>query len=140
MAKTLSIEIYTPERQVLKDEAEFVVVPASNGQLGVLPGHAPLLARLTAGPVKIRKPGSTEFLAVSGGFADVHPGGIRIFAETAEMALEIDVERARLAAERAREGLSKVNQPEAMAAAEAALKRALIRLRISEGLSRRRSK
>ena len=140
MANKIDLEIVTPERLVLKDEIDSLVLPAYEGQMGVLPGHAPLLAQLVEGELKIRRGEDVQVLAVSGGFAEVHPDNVKIFAETAEMEKEIDVERARLAAERAKKDLSQAATPQDIANAQAALRRALIRLRVSEGLSRRHLK
>lgn len=137
MAKKIDLEIISPERLVLKDEVDFVVLPAYRGQMGVLPGHAPLLAQLVEGELKIKKDDNTEIMAVSGGFVEVHPHSVKVFAETAEMEKEINTERARLAAERARQEITKAASPEDLAKAQAALRRALLRLRVSEGLSRR---
>ena len=140
MARSISLEIVTPEKLVLKDEAGFVVLPACEGELGVLPGHAPLLVQLKVGELRITRDDQVRFFAVSGGFAEVRPSKVSVFAETAEMGEEIDVERARLAAEKARMTLSNASGLEDEAKARAALMRALLRLRVSEGLSKRRRK
>jgi len=137
MAKKIDLEIVSPEKMVLKDQIDFIVVPAFEGQIGVLPGHAPLLAQLVEGELKIRKGNEERFFAISGGFAEVRPDGVKIFAETAEMGNEINVERARLAADRAKKDLSTAIAPGDLAKAQAALRRALIRLRVSEGVSKR---
>ncbi len=138
--KTISLEIITPERSVLKETVDSVVLPAFNGEYGILPGHTHFLAQLTAGELRIRKGGEVEYFAVSGGFAEVHPDRVEVFAETAEMSKEIDSERARLALERAKAGLAKAVSQEEVEKAQASLRRALIRLRVSEGLSRRMQK
>ena len=140
MAKSISLEIVTPERLVLKDEIDFVVLPAAEGELGILPGHTPLLAQLKDGELRITRNDETRLFAVSGGFAEVHPSKVAVFAETAEMEKEINVERARLAAEKSKKEISKAASPQDLAKAQAALRRALLRLRVSEGLSRRRRK
>lgn len=138
--KTISLEIITPERSVLKEPVDSVVLPAFNGEYGILPGHTHFLAQLTAGELRIRKGGEVEYFAVSGGFAEVHPDRVEVFAETAEMSQEIDSERARLALERAKSGLAKAVSQEEIEKAQAALRRALIRLRVAEGVSRRLQK
>lgn len=138
MAKTVPIEIITPERPVLKDEADIIVLPAYEGEMGVLAGHTPVLVQLVEGLLKIRKGPDTETLALSGGFAEIHPGGVKVFAETAEMEDEIDVERARLAAERAKKEISSAQTQQDIEKSQASLRRALIRLRVSEGISKRR--
>ena len=137
MAKSISFELVSPERVVLKDEVDFVVLPAYEGQMGVLPGHAPLLCQLVEGELKIRKNDVFRFFAVSGGFAEVHPDRVEVFAEAAEMEKEIDAERARQALERAKKVITQAKSQEDLARAQAALRRALIRLRVTEGISRR---
>lgn len=137
----ISLEIVTPEKFILKDEVDFVVLPAFEGEMGILPGHAPLLAQLVAGELRIKKGSEVQLFAISGGFAEVHPHKVEIFSETAEMSKEIDQERARLAAEKAKSALSKeFTTPEDLAKAQAALRRALVRLRVSEGFSHSRKK
>jgi F-type H+-transporting ATPase subunit epsilon len=133
MSAKISLEIVTPERSVLKDLVDSVAVPAYEGEIGVLPRHAPLLTQMKPGALRFVKDGETYLFAVSGGFAEVHPGRVDIFAETAEMAEEIDSERARLAAEEAKQTLaSKTLPPDEMAKIQAALQRALVRLRLAD--------
>ena len=131
---SIAVDIMTPERLVLQTQAESIVVPASDGELGILPHHAPLLAELQPGQIRLRNGGNVELFAVSGGFVEVENNRVAIFAETAEMAQEIDAERARQAAERAKAALKIAKSDIDLAMAEAALQRALVRLRITEGL------
>jgi F-type H+-transporting ATPase subunit epsilon len=135
----LPVQIVTPERIAWEGEADSVVVPAYDGLWGILPGHAPLLAQLTAGVVQIRRGDDVRTLVVSGGFVEVHEGRLSLFAETAEMAEEIDLERARQAAERARIALKSRGPAEDLGQAEASLRRALVRLRAAERMPRRPS-
>src|SRR5438309_1133982 len=121
---SLSVDIMTPERMVLQAQAESVVVPAADGELGILTHHAPLLAQLQPGEIRLRRGDQIEHFAVSGGFVEVSHDQVSIFAETAEMAHEIDIERARQAAERARAALRAPMESRDLAAAEAALRRA----------------
>ncbi len=131
MADTFKIEIVTPERQVVEDFAEEMQIPGRNGYLGILPGHAPLITELDAGEISYRNGSRTEHLAVGWGFAEVLPGRVTVLAETAERGEEIDVERARQAADRA-EGLMRGKDPDAdFRLAEAALQRALVRLQVA---------
>lgn len=140
MAKRIPLSIVTPERVAWEGDVDAMVVPADEGQLGILPGHAPLLAQLRAGTVVIRTHGEEpRLLAVSGGFVEVFNGRVSVFAETAELADEIDAERARQAAERAKAQLKHHHQDKLDLQAQAALERALARLRASEAVSRRRS-
>lgn len=136
----LELELVTPERLVFTEQADFVVLPGLEGEIGVLPGHAPLLTQLTIGKLRIKRGENTELFAVSGGFAEVLRNRVRVFAETAEMQGEIDAERARLAAERAHKDIRQAASLVDLEQAQAALRRALLRLRISEELSRRRAK
>jgi F-type H+-transporting ATPase subunit epsilon len=105
--------------------------------LGIFPNHAPLLAELVPGEIRFRKGGALELLAVSGGFVEVRDNRVSVFAETAEMAQEIDVERARQAAEKAKAVLRAPSADMDLEQIEAALRRALIRLRTAESLRRR---
>lgn len=140
MAKRIPLSIVTPERVAWEGDVDALVVPAHEGQLGILPGHAPLLAQLRAGTVVIRSQGEDpRLLAVSGGFVEVLNGRVSVFAETAELADEIDAERARQAAERAKAQLKHHHEDKLDLQAQAALERALARLRASEAVSRRRS-
>jgi F-type H+-transporting ATPase subunit epsilon len=137
MGKQLSLEIVSPERPVAEQEVDFVVLPAVDGEIGILPGHAPLLTVLGLGELRISVGNEVTTFAVSGGFAEVRPNRVSVFAEAAELSKEIDVERARLAAERAKQEISKAANPEDLSRAQASLRRALLRLHISEGMSRR---
>ena len=132
----IAVDIMTPERLVMQTQADSVVVPAAEGELGILPHHAPLLAQLEPGEIHLRRGDNVELFAVSGGFVEVENNRVSIFAETAEMAQEIDAERARQAAERAKEQIKIARTDVDLAQAEAALRRAMVRLRITEGLRR----
>lgn len=131
---TIAVDIMTPEKIVLQTEAESVVVPAADGELGILPHHAPLLAQLEPGEIRLRRGSAVDLFAVSGGFVEVLNNRVMVFAETAEMAHDIDVERARQAAEKAKEVLRSPAPDLNLAQAEAALRRALARLRVAEAV------
>lgn len=140
MAKRLPLSIVTPERPTWEGDVDALVVPAEEGQLGILPGHAPLLAQLRPGTVVIRQTGEDpRLLSVSGGFVEVFDGRVSLFAEAAEMADEVDAERARQAAEKAKAALKHGSEEKFDSAAVAALERALARLRAHEAIARRRS-
>jgi F-type H+-transporting ATPase subunit epsilon len=129
----LQLEIVTPERLVVSDEVDEVIVPGSEGELGILPHHAPLVSTLGAGELRMKKGGEWEYFAVMGGFVQVRPDKVVVLAETADMASEIDLERAKAArqeAERALEQGSK--EPADLAAAQAALQQALLQIRVAE--------
>ena len=132
----IHVELTTPERLVLTDEVDFLAVPATDGEIGILPGHAPLLARLGAGAIRLKKGGATRLLAISGGFLEVQHGSrVALFAETAELAEDIDVERARHAAERAKQKLTVSHDltAEELAQVELSLVRAIARIKVGEG-------
>ncbi len=132
--KTFKLEIVTPERVVLQQDAVSVIVPGSEGSLGILASHAPLMAELTVGEIRIRDAsGHEERLAISGGFMEVSSNMVRILADTAEKSEEIDVHRAEEAVARAKERLSMADTEIDMVRAEAALKRAVNRLRVARG-------
>lgn len=132
----LTVSIYTPEKLVLERRADSVVVPAEHGELGIFPGHTPLVAHLQPGAIRIREQETTDLFAISGGFIEVKNDQISVFAETAEMADDIDIERARQAAERAKAALRAGAPGVDLQETEAALRRAMARLRASESLGR----
>ena len=90
----LLLEIVTPERLAYSDTVDSVQLPGSEGELGVLPHHAPLVSMLGVGELRIRKGGQEESFAIAGGFLQVRPDRVVVMAETADMASEIDLERA----------------------------------------------
>jgi len=126
------VRIPTPERRVLQTQADSVVVPAMDGELGILAHHTPLVAQLQQGEIRLKSGNEVQHFAVSGGFVEVQNNHVVVMAETAEMPHEIDVERARQAAERAKAALRAPSGTIDMAQAQAALLRALARLRAVE--------
>jgi len=130
--KELLLEVVTPDRLVLSTEAEVVVCPGVEGQFGVLVGHIPFLSALEIGEMYYRKGGQTEYLAVSGGFAEVTGAKVTIVAEAAEKGREIDIERAMRAKERAEKRLAAAKTAEIdWARAEAALRRSMVRAKVA---------
>jgi len=107
MPGMILLEVVTPERQLVREEVESVEAPGKAGYLGILPGHAPLVGLLGAGFLSYAAAGRRRYLAVSGGFIEVLPEQVRVMADVAERAEEIDVERARLALTLAQEALAK---------------------------------
>jgi F-type H+-transporting ATPase subunit epsilon len=95
MPELMQLEVATPERQLVREEVTDVQVPAKNGYIGVLPGHAPLLSELGTGFLSYSAGGRRRYLSVQGGFVEVLPDHVRVLANTAERSEEIDVERAR---------------------------------------------
>jgi len=131
--RTQRLEIVTPERVVFSGDVRFVVAPGVDGELGVLPGHAPLVTGLKIGVVRVQKEGKETRFAVSGGFMEVRDNRVIILAEAAEREDEIDVERAKAAKKRAEERLQARSPDIDIARAELALKRALNRLKVAGG-------
>ncbi|MGA3029489.1 MAG: F0F1 ATP synthase subunit epsilon [Candidatus Limnocylindrales bacterium] len=133
----LHLQIVTPERRAYEGDVDEVIVPGSEGELGILPHHAPLISLLGHGVLRLRRGGQEEQFAIFGGFLQVRPDRVVVLAETADLASEIDLaraERARTEAERALEG--GFVEPADLASARAALQRALIRIRVAERGSR----
>jgi F-type H+-transporting ATPase subunit epsilon len=130
---TLLLEIVTPERQVFSDEVDGVVCPGVEGELGILPHHAPLLTTLGFGELRIRRGNEEEFFAIAGGFLQVRPDKVVVMAETADMASEIDLEKAQEARREAEQALAEgFEEPADLARARASLQRALLRIRVAE--------
>lgn len=130
---SIKVELVTPERLVFHDQVDFIAAPSVEGEVGILPGHAPLLTRLGVGELRMKKGNDTRYIALTGGFLEVQGGShVSIFAETAEFADEIDIERAKQAAEKAKVKLTQAKDLTAaeLAAVEAALSRALLRMNI----------
>jgi F-type H+-transporting ATPase subunit epsilon len=132
-------EIVTPERTVFEEDVDMVVAPGIEGQLGVLPHHAPLMTALTYGELIIHREGQEdEFIAIGGGFMEVGPDHVTILADSAERADEIDEERADAARRSAEETMAQKRREDVdLARAEAALRRSLIRLKVAKRKRRR---
>lgn len=131
--KTIKVSVVTPDGPVYNGEAEIVNVKGQRGELGILPNHIPLVTPLTINPVRIQQSGKTELIAVHGGFVEVRPDQVTILAQAAELASDIDVDRARKAKERAEQRLSEKQQENIdFVRAEFALKRAINRLNVAE--------
>ncbi|MFD2638567.1 F0F1 ATP synthase subunit epsilon [Piscibacillus salipiscarius] len=131
--KTLNVSVVTPDGPALEGSYEMVSVRAESGELGILPGHIPLVAPLTISAVRLKKEGQTELLAVSGGFVEVRPEQVTILAQAAEQPSEIDVDRAKQAKERAEQRLNMAKSEDIdQKRAELALQRAINRIDISE--------
>ncbi|PYS53511.1 MAG: F0F1 ATP synthase subunit epsilon [Acidobacteria bacterium] len=127
----IDLTIVTPERAVVHEEVGELQIPGAEGYFGVLPGHAPLFSELKVGEVGYRKGDRWFFLAVAWGFVEVLPNQVRILAETAERANEIDVERANRAKQRAEERISRGGEEIDYQRALVALERALVRIQVS---------
>jgi len=131
--KTLTVSIVTPDGPVYESDVEMVSTKAKSGELGILPGHIPMVAPLEIGAVRLMKDGNTELVAVSGGFLEVRPEKVTILAQAAEKSNEIDVERALQAKERAEKRLQESKQENIdFKRAELALRRAMNRINVAE--------
>jgi F-type H+-transporting ATPase subunit epsilon len=112
LPESIDLEIVTPERHVLHESVQSLELPGQEGYMGILPGHAPLLTELGIGALIYRKGKEVQYLAVIRGYAEVLPGRVIVLADYCERAEEIDVVRARAAAERARERLARGTAPD----------------------------
>ncbi len=133
-ADSIELIIVTPERQLLRETVTEVTLPGADGQLGVLPGHAPLITELGIGELIYRKGGSaSDPIAIISGFAEVLGERVTVLAETAERAAEIDVERAERAKKRAEERLAAAQSDPNIdwGRAAIALQRSLIRIQVA---------
>jgi F-type H+-transporting ATPase subunit epsilon len=133
MADMLSLEIVTPERLLVREDVTAVQAPAANGYLGILPGHAPLLAELGTGFLNYDAGGKRRYLAIHGGYLEILADRVRLLATGAERAEEIDVERAKAALKRAQEQMITPSLGVDPAAALYAMARAQARLDAAAG-------
>jgi F-type H+-transporting ATPase subunit epsilon len=130
----IQLTVVTPERSLVNEQVDELQLPGAEGYLGVLPGHAPLFTELKVGELSYRKGSTWTSLAVAWGFAEVLPDQVRVLAETAERAHEIDVERATRAKERAEQRLMQGGTDVDYDRARIALQRALIRIQVARKL------
>ena len=131
--KTIQVSVVTPDGPVFEGNAKMVSAKAKSGELGILPGHIPLVAPLTISAVRVHEvDGKTQYVAVSGGFIEVRPEKVTILAEAAEVAGDIELDRARAAKERAEQRLASNKQGELDSLrAELALQRAVNRIDVA---------
>lgn len=130
--KTLTLEVVTPTRIVVRDEVDEVVAPGSEGYFGVLGGHLPFMSTLKIGELAYRKDGRWRYLAVSWGYVEVLPDTVTVLADVAEKAEEIDVARAERARARALELLSRrEDETVDVVRVEGALTRSLTRIEVA---------
>jgi F-type H+-transporting ATPase subunit epsilon len=132
MADSIELEVATPERLLVREQVEDVQVPGKEGYMGILPGHAPLLSQLGIGFLSYTIGGRKRYLSIHGGFVEVLPDHVRVLAELAERAEEIDVERARRALQRAQEQMFNPALGVDPAAALEAIARAQARITAAE--------
>lgn len=136
----LNLQVVTAERIIINEDVDSLVAPGSDGELGILPRHAPLLSGLKSGELRFRRGGDENYLAIGGGFIEVLNNKVIVLADSAERSEEIDLERAEAARRTAEQTLANRDQMsiEQLVAAEAALRRAMVRLDI--GTRRRGSR
>ncbi len=136
----LTVEIVTIEKTLLTESGvDEVIAPGIEGQLAILPRHAAFMTMLAPGELILKKGGEEIPFAVTGGFFEVLNNRVIVLADAAERADDIDIERAEAARERARVALDRRESVEDLAAVQASLQRAMIRLRIAENRKRRTS-
>ena len=134
MAEKLTLEMVTPYKKVLSQEVDEITAPGSLGELGILPGHTPLLTTLKVGELSYKQDGKLVHVAVNWGYLEVGDDKVTVLVDTAERADEIDLERAKAALGRAEEALKTLTQEDVkFAVMEAALQRALVRIQIAGG-------
>jgi F-type H+-transporting ATPase subunit epsilon len=133
MAEKLQLEVVTPDRLVFSEAVDIVMAIGSLGEFGILANHVPFLSPLLAGELRYRKDNQLDYMVVTGGFVEVSQNKVTVLAEAAERAREIDLDRAKRAKERAEKRLA-LAKSEAIdyIRAEAALRRALLRLKVAE--------
>jgi len=133
----LTLEIVTPDRSLIREEVDEVVVPGTEGELGILPGHTPLLSTLKVGELWYRQGEEKHYLAIAFGFVEVLPDRVTVLADVGERAQEIDVQRAERARQRAEQRLAEAPPPHLtqtefdIERARVALMKALIRLQVA---------
>ena len=137
---TIKLEIVTAERSVFSDDVDIVIAPGTQGQLGILPHHAPLMTTLSPGELVARKNGNEYSLAIGGGYMEVRSDRVIVLADAAERAEEIDIARAEAAKRKAQESLANPASREEAIAAEAALHRALARLEVAGRIKKKKQR
>jgi F-type H+-transporting ATPase subunit epsilon len=132
MAEKLKLEMVTPYKRVLSEEVDEVTAPGTVGELGLLPGHTPLLTNLKIGELSYRQGGQNYHVAVNWGYLEVEDDTVTVLVETAEPADEIDLERAKEALGRAEAALKKLApEDKDFLVMQAALERAMIRIQVA---------
>ena len=131
---SLQLDVITPERRLLSEQADSVTVPGLGGELGILPGHTPLISQLQTGVLSYVRGSETRRLLVSGGFVEVNDDRVSVLADLAEFPEEVDAARARTEREEAERQLGSFSgSPEELADVRARLDRAATRLQLSAG-------
>ena len=130
----LQLDVITPERRLLSEQVDAVTVPGLGGELGILPGHTPLISQLQTGVLSYARGAETRRLLVSGGFVEVNDDRVSVLTDLAELPEEIDASRARLERDDAQKRLGAfTGEPEEMAEVQTQLDRAAARLQLATG-------
>jgi len=137
LATHLTLEIVTPDQAVVREAVDEIQIPGSEGYLGVLPGHTPLLTSLQVGELWFRQGDDTSYVSVAFGFAEIRPDRVTILAQIAERAEDIDTDRAQEAERRARERLAKSVEDVDFERARTAELKSLVRLRVASKIETR---
>ncbi len=136
MAENIKLEVVTPEKEIVNDEAQIVMAPGSCGEFGILAGHTTFLTTLKTGTLRyVDASGTERKLFINGGFAEALPDKVTILAESSERRRDIDVDRAKQAMSRAEERLEGASEDIDDAPAKAALAPAMLRLYVVEALT-----
>ncbi|GIV74876.1 F0F1 ATP synthase subunit epsilon [Caldilinea sp.] len=135
----IQVDVVTPEKMIFSGEVDMVTLPGTNGQMGILRGHAPLLSTLDIGEIVLHRREGNEYIAVSGGVVEVRPDKVTILADVAESSAEIDEQRAQAALERARKLLAENPPPQKMPEIMASLRRSTLRLKVARRRAGRRT-
>ena len=131
MAKKLILNLITPQAQLLKDqEVDMVILPALLGEMGILPGHIPVLVQLSLGSLRYKKDGREEEFAVMGGFVEVADNVVNVFAEGADLADKIDEEAESQKIKKAKDALSRKDADIDFELAELELKKSIARMKV----------
>ncbi len=135
-------EIVSQDRTVFENDVDIVVIPGTEGEMGILPNHSPLLSTIRLGVIKVRYGDREDNFTITGGLVEVQPDIVTILADAAENVEEIDIARAEEARQRAKERLEEGPPPgtDVYLAAEAALRRSSLRLDAARRLGRTRSR
>ena len=128
---SITLSLVTPDRAVVRESVDEIRIPGSEGYLGILPGHTPLLTSLQVGELWFRKGNETSYVSVAFGFAEILPNRVTVLAQIAERAEDVDIERAQHAEKRARDRLTNVVANVDLERARVSLMKALIRLQVA---------
>lgn len=131
--KTIQVNIVTPDGPVVETDANMIIAVTETGEIGILPGHISMVAPLQIGALRLKKDDATEVVAVHGGFIEVRPDVVTVLAQSAEKSSSIDLARAKKAAKRAEDEIQAKRDETEFKLAELDLKRAMNRIRVSEG-------